>query len=198
MKLFELEQKLANYKLFSPVDFKRVTGLSDAAAHKLIARYTHKGIFIKIRNGLYCFKNAPPPSRWLLANALYRPSYISFETALSYYGMIPETTYPVLSATPKITRSAAYGETQFIYRSIKQSAFSGYQPIMINNDTILIAEPEKALVDYLYFLYLKKTPSNDRLNSHKCNKQKIFGYVTTFKNPLFEKWILHALRTLSA
>ncbi|MFH1259498.1 MAG: type IV toxin-antitoxin system AbiEi family antitoxin domain-containing protein [Elusimicrobiota bacterium] len=91
MKLYELQQKLSKLKCFTPIDIKRFSGLSETAVNKIIWRYTQKGIFVRLRNGLYIFENLSLPPLWHIANKVYQPSYISFETALSYYGIIPES-----------------------------------------------------------------------------------------------------------
>ncbi|MCX5712190.1 MAG: hypothetical protein NTY47_03830 [Candidatus Omnitrophica bacterium] len=86
-----------------------------------------------------------------IANKLYAPSYVSLETALSYYSIIPEVSMAVTSITTKSTRKFSNKHGLFIYRAIKPKVFNGYYVEKQGNFDILIAEPEKALADYLYF-----------------------------------------------
>lgn len=190
MKYLETREKLLNAGLtcFTPLEFQRVIkATSKIAARKLLERYTQKRIFSRPKNGLYVF-NENRPSLWMLANKIYAPSYISMETALSYYGIIPETVYTVTSMTSKITRNFEFEENNFLYRKIKRAAFTGYGPVVVNKETVLLAEPEKALADYLYFVFLKNIGLNERLRWRKIKKSNLFRYIKIFDNKKFERW----------
>lgn len=193
MKLYELQEKLAQLKYFTPLDIKRFAKLTDGSIRKIIWRYTKKGIFAKLRNNLYMFKNNEKPSLWRIANKIYSPSYISFETVLSYYGIIPETVYAITSATSKITRKFSVLDNEFVYKKIKIEAFTGYRTVKIDDKTVLVAEPEKALADYLYFVHLKKSSLNERLRTKKINKNAFYKYVKTFHNEPFSKWVKNVI-----
>ena len=86
-----------------------------------------------------------------LANKIYSPSYASLETALSHYSMIPEVSISVLSVTAKPTRRFKNSHGLFVYRSVQPKAFCGYGIENHGGFDVLIAEPEKALADFLYF-----------------------------------------------
>jgi len=193
MKLYELQEKLSQLKYFTPLDVKRFANLSDNSLRKIIWRYTKKGIFVKLRNNLYMFKNNRMPSLWLMANKIYCPSYISFETALSYYGIIPETVYTVISATSKVTRNFSALNNEFVYKKIKIEAFTGYGAIKLDDETVLVAEPEKSLADYLYFVHLKKSSLNERLRTKKINRNSFYEYVKLFHNESFYKWVKNVI-----
>lgn len=90
-----------------------------------------------------------------LANKIYAPSYVSLETALSHYGMIPEVSMAVTSITARPTRRFKNSHGLFIYHSIRTKAFCGYTIEDHNGFPVLIAEPEKALADYFYFKTLR-------------------------------------------
>ena len=62
-----------------------------------LARMAKNGECIPITRGLY--ETDPDVPGYLLAGSIYGPSYISFEYALGYYGMIPEAVYTVTCAT---------------------------------------------------------------------------------------------------
>jgi len=116
-----------------------------------------------------------------VANHLYSPSYVSLETALSDYSIIPEVSMAVTSITTKTTRRFRNKHGLFIYRTVKPEAFAGYYVEREGGFDILMAEPEKALVDFLYFkaYHNKKFKLEDerldrdiisRLNRKKLNK----------------------------
>jgi predicted transcriptional regulator of viral defense system len=164
------------------LELQRVLGISPVAATFLLHRYTKQGELLKLRNGLYALADRPP-SEWLLANRLYDPSYVSFEYALAYYHIIPETTYTITSATPRPTRTFTSANHLFEYHRLKRPAFTGYEPTRIGGDTVLIATPEKALVDYLYFVDLRKKPLTDRLSLRELRRSRLESYAALFQRP---------------
>lgn len=175
-------EKLRDIKIFTTLDFQRIFNVSYQTAKKAIFRYKKAGILTEAKKGLY-FLTQNPPHEFEIANKLYQPSYISFETCLSFYGIIPETITQILSATPKISRQFIVNDLKFSFRKIKKNCFLGYCPIKIQNRTILIAEPEKALVDLLYLTAIGKWSFNyERLKLNKLKKQKVLKYGKLFEN----------------
>jgi len=179
-------------RLFSPLELQRILSISAIAARFLVHRYAKRGVFNKLRNGLYCLADRLP-SELAVANRLYEPSYLSFEFALSYYHLIPEAAYTITSATSRPTRAlTALGKT-FEYHRLKKSVFTGYEPVKVGTETILMATPEKALVDTLYFVDLKKKILNDRLDLRSLNWKRIESYVQLFGRPSLRQ-LLRGLR----
>ena len=197
MKSLELLNKLGKIPLFTTSDIKRYLKISENSLRKTIWRYRKNGMLLKLKNGLYTVKGGKEPDSFLLANKLYSPSYISFETALSYYGLIPDTIYIVTCATTKITRNFSSFGREFVYRKIKSEAYDGYKPVNIAGNTVLIAEPEKAFADYLYFVFLKKIKYNDRINIKKLNKSRVEKYIRSYNNRDFSGWRDNAFRNRS-
>jgi len=118
-----------------------------------ISRMVKKQVYTKIVKGLYeTNKNAPG---YLLTNAIYGPSYLSFDFALSYYGMIPETVYILTSACFEKKKKKEYQNEfgTFTYRDVPSEAYPlGIQIIKENDYTYCIATAEKAICDKLYTL----------------------------------------------
>lgn len=183
-------EKLQNKKisLFTPSGFFSILNVSENAGKSLLSTYTRKGFFIKIKNGFYIIKNSKI-SDFEIANKIYKPSYVSFETALSYHNILPETVYSVTSATSKASRNYIILNKSFVYHRIKKELFFGYNTININGQTIWMADKEKALLDYIYFVVLKKKPDNDRLNTKDISITKIKKYLKKYNNPLLEEKI---------
>jgi predicted transcriptional regulator of viral defense system len=175
--------------VFTSQELRRAAGLSAASAKHLLIRYVKKGIVLKLKEnrGLYCFKRKPPHP-WLVANRLFRPSYISLETALTHYGAIPESVYGVTSVTPLATKTFHALNTAFSFQKIKKAAYAGYRPIDIEGTTVLVAEPEKALADYLYFVHLGKKTLNDRIRWTAFKKTAILRYLKLFERPKLSRW----------
>ncbi|TSD07330.1 MAG: hypothetical protein Greene07144_927 [Parcubacteria group bacterium Greene0714_4] len=141
---------------------------------------TKHGNFKRVKRGVYAVPDNQP-TKYEIANYLWKPSYISFETALSYHGIIPETVYAITSATTnKNVREINLENQIYEYHKIKKGLFFGYQPIKIRDKVVLIADKEKAFLDYLYLLSLKNGQLNERIDLSKIDKQKVGVYVAYF------------------
>ena len=186
--LVQSELKRVGLIVFTPTEFERVFDVTETAARQFLYTYTQKHFFSKLRNGLYALEGVRP-NLYFAANKIYQPSYVSLETALSYYGIIPETVYSITSVTSKPTRQYDALGVDFQYIRIKQAAFEGYTMKREGGSTFLMAEPEKALMDYLYLVSLGKKTLNDRLNMKDINLEKARGYARLFGRSGLEAWL---------
>lgn len=169
-----------NLKIFTASDLMVMFGVEKRAAQAFVSYNVKKGAFLRLKAGLFALKNNLP-SQFAIANRLYFPSYISLDTALSYYSLIPETVYTISSVTPKPTREFVVDNWAFDYRRIKSQAFTGYIPQKIHGEIIYIATPEKAVADFLYFVSLGKRKSNDRLKLDRVDSSRLKQYQALFK-----------------
>ncbi len=119
-----------------------------------IADLEASGILIRLKKGLYvCSPKSTgiSLSLELIANHLCNPSYVSYESALSFYGLIPERVYATKSAVMK--RSKIYTTTLGIFEYIQtdEAYFSvGIRSEIVGNRyAYMIATPEKALCDMI-------------------------------------------------
>ncbi len=121
---------------------------------KQLSRWTRLNKVYQLRRGFYSL--APPyrktiPHPFLVANRLSLPSYVSLQSALAHYGMIPEGV-PV--TTSVATRRPERLETHlgiFEFRHVQVDFFYGYQLISLDpKQPAFIATPEKALLDLVY------------------------------------------------
>ncbi|CEM63411.1 type IV toxin-antitoxin system AbiEi family antitoxin domain-containing protein [Treponema phagedenis] len=126
--------------------------LSDYASPKTkLSRMVQKGECFQITKGLY--ETDRNVSAHLLAGSIYGPSYISFEFALSYYGLIPEAVYTVTCATFEKKKKKKYNTPfgTFTYRDVPSATFPLFIELRQEGDYwYRIASPEKALCDELY------------------------------------------------
>ncbi len=118
-----------------------------------LAREVKNGKLIKIINGLY--ETNPNTPSYLLANSIYGPSYISFEYALSFYGLIPEKVNVITCATFNKKKKKQFNTPfgTFIYRDVPILAYP--EEILLKEENkyfYQIASKEKALCDKLYTL----------------------------------------------
>ena len=140
-----------------PVDYALLTSLFSAyrSPRNKIANLEIEGKLIRLKRGMYVVspeESGKLLSTELIANHLYGPSYVSMETALRYYGMIPESVNSVQSMTIKRSRVFDNSISRFKYISCGQE----YYPIGINQEfgedySFLIASPEKALCDLIAY-----------------------------------------------
>lgn len=145
-----------------------------------LVRWTDGGKVYQLRRGVYAL--APPyqqvkPHPFLVANHLVRPSYVSLQSALSYYGLIPE--YVPLTTSVTTDRPGEFDTPlgNYAFRHIKLERFFAYQvePVAENQE-VFLAVPEKALIDQVYLraggdsmAYLKslRLQNLDQLDLHK-------------------------------
>lgn len=132
-----LKESLSNYK----------------APEMKIKRMTDNGEIIRLTKNLY--ETEINTAGRLVANAIYSPSYLSFDYALAYHGLIPEAVYIYTSATYNKRKKKKYTNAlgTFTYRDVPSQVYP--YGINIYNDgaySFAIASPEKALCDKLYTL----------------------------------------------
>lgn len=168
--------------LFSLRDFQLVFSVDKQTAIKFLSRHKKRGNVKKLKRGLYSL-TLNQPSLYLVANQLYQPSYISFETALSFHNLIPEVVYSLTSATPKTTQKFEALGNLFTYYKIKKQAYTGYIPVNTEGVTVFMATPEKAVIDFIYFVSLGKRTYNDRLKIEKLDRSLLEKYAKVFAKP---------------
>jgi len=121
-------------------------------------RWINQKKIIKLKKGHYMI-NKPYinefPWKFHIANFLNQPSYISLESALGFYSLIPEYIPSITSITTGRSGKITNLLGTFIYRHVKGSLFFGYTKIKMKEEAF-IAEKEKALIDLFYFNKISK------------------------------------------
>ena len=118
-----------------------------------MTRWQKKGYLEKIRSGFYRLTNRPIQGEedlFLIANRIYAPSYISLQSALRWYDFIPEGVFTTTSVTTRKTEEFQTPVGNFSYRSLRRDLFFGYRLEKRGNFRFKIADPAKALLDFLY------------------------------------------------
>lgn len=165
--------------LFSLSDFGRLFNIKNKQTlYKKIQRLQKKKLIQPLIKGRYLFF-LNDVSDFTLANYLYQPSYISLESALSFYGIITGFTYKLISLTTKKSRTFQINNKEFQYCHIDSNYYWGYE----KKDDFLIADKEKALLDYIYFS-LKGLRSLDweELEMKQLSKKRLISYAKKFNN----------------
>ncbi|MCK5510451.1 hypothetical protein KAI65_02825 [Candidatus Parcubacteria bacterium] len=160
-----------------------------------MTKWTKDGHLIKIRNGLYAIADKKDQLNMeMISHLLYEPSYISLERALSKYGLIPEMVYNSTAITTRQTKTFQNEFGSFMYRSIKKDLFFGFKKIKEMGGVYLLAEPEKALLDYFYLNSARINDLHDvselRLNKaviRGLDKKKLKKYLKVFRSKKLEQ-----------
>jgi len=180
----KLRQK--GISLFTASDFKRIFQIrKENTAYKILERLTKKGILKRLTKRKYLFTFLESDD-FQIANFLYSPSYISLESALSFYGIITQFPYQITSITPKKTKIIKTLGKEFSYSHIKSELFFDYE----KKEKFLIALPEKALFDYLYLCSkgLKNFERED-FDLKMINKKKFIHLLKKTKQEKLMKFL---------
>ncbi len=161
--------------VFSWPEACRVAWTTSPAVLRLeLHNWVQRGDLIRLRRGLYAFADRNV-EKTEVARALYPPAYLSLEWALHQHGLLPDVVFSMTLVSSRGTRRFKTPLGEFIYHKVKPAMFFGYDP-----DTLL-AEPEKALIDYFYIRGASLVPENsfwkemrwqnlDTLNFRKAKK----------------------------
>jgi len=145
-------------KVLTDKQLARLVGGSAQRRYGLVNRALKAGELIRIQRGVYALaddfrQNSLHP--FYIANALYSGSYVSMETALAYYGWIPEAVYVTASVIrerrSKEINHERFGQFVFTPLAIHRSSFLELvERVQLNDQTVLIAKPIRALMDLVY------------------------------------------------
>jgi predicted transcriptional regulator of viral defense system len=119
-----------------------------------LSRWTSRGRLYRLRRGLYAL--APPfqkvrPHPFVVANRLVRPSYVSLQSALAHYGVIPEAVPVTTSVTTARPGRFSTPLGDFAFRHMQVGLFQGFRAVDVGGrHDAFVAASEKALLDLLY------------------------------------------------
>ena len=155
MKTIELKNALP-LSVFSHEMVSSILEKSFSNVNEKISNLVKNGDLLRLKKGFYTFSKpyqTKPIDLISVANSLYTPSYVSFDYALSFYGMIPERVSEITSATSKNEKLFETPIGRFSYKKVSIEAYSlGVDWIY---DDIeggkFIATPEKALCDKIKY-----------------------------------------------
>jgi predicted transcriptional regulator of viral defense system len=155
-----------------------------------LSRWTKSGRVYQLRRGLYAI--APPyqkviPHPFMVANLIQRASYVSLQSALSFYGLIPETVQTTLSITAGRPERRITPLGIFEFRHIRRDLLNGYRTTELEGSKpgqqALVATPEKALLDLVYlqpggdkidYLHELRLQNLERLDVNRLHQQAEF------------------------
>lgn len=161
-----------------------------------LMRMVQKKTLVRLKRGVFIFPNILT-DEFLLANILYPQSYVSLESALNTYGIIPDVPAQITSVTPLTSKKIVTTSGVFLYSKIDSQLYFGFQQVStpvsspsssrLFNLSHRLAEPEKALLDYIYIRRVKNLMEN-RIDIKSLNKERLREYVL-----LFPDWVKRVL-----
>lgn len=136
-------KKLMKKTVFTPQEAQILDFKSPASQVNLqLHQWAKRGDLISLCRGHYAFPEITDPMT--LVKYLYPPAYLSLESALNHYGLIPDIPFGLTLVTTRTTRHFQIPFGHFYYHRIQPDFFWGY------DTKTLIGEREKVLLDYCY------------------------------------------------
>ena len=192
---FEELLKLLNGEVIFPSSILLSGNVSKNVIRKQLTRWVSSGKLTQLRRGFYAiaqpYRNEQPHP-FSVANMIKRASYVSLQSALEYYGIIPEYVPVITSVTTGRTEEIITKAGRFQFKHIKRDLFWGYREIEVSVGVkIFISLPEKSLLDLIYL-----TPGSDSLeyleelrmqNTQLLNKKILTDFAQKFKTPKLDR-----------
>ena len=165
-----------NKSYFTVGDLEKILGLKRESLYVTLNRLTKSGVFVRLRKNVYILFTQMNDAE-KIANEMYYPSYLSFEKALSVYGILSQTPYTYTFATIKPSKKMMIGDFEVEYSHIKKELFFGY---VLKNGKY-IALPEKALLDELYLVSRGVRSLNiEELDLKEINKERLADFAQKY------------------
>jgi len=183
MQFNSLREKIIDYPVFGFSDILKWFPKENPQILKLqINQWQKKGYLQRIKRGLYFFSEAKIKDHFFVANRIYTPSYISLETALNCYSIIPDIPQMLTCVTPLTTAKFKTPFGVFFYHHLKSDYFFGFETVKSQGEkySYAIALPEKALLDFIYF-------NLPRFSKMESFEEERFEFEKDFRWPLFIK-----------
>jgi predicted transcriptional regulator of viral defense system len=168
--------------------------LSLSTVSKALKRQEKKGIIEHIEDGIYLNKLTAGFSSRDIINELRPNAYISLETALAEWGLSTQSPVALTCVSTSKARTIRTESAHIIYRKIKEDLFWGFLEKKTRYTTYKIAEPEKALLDWIYFHLQDGLPVQlDEVQFQKLNQSKLLEYAKKYPSTVLKTLFLPLL-----
>ncbi|HPD18393.1 MAG: hypothetical protein KA120_01430 [Candidatus Goldbacteria bacterium] len=188
MKTIELLKKLneINKSYYTFSDLKKIINLNNEPLKVKLNRLVKQNVLKRAMRGVYVLYDKTIDCE-CFACEYVMPSYVSFEYALSVYGIISEIPYEITLATTKRTKKIKVNGNIISYRKIRKDLFFGYE----KTDKIFIATKEKAYLDCVYFRLNGKQTGVDvkKVDTKKLDKKILLNYAKKYPEKI-KKYVM--------
>lgn len=199
MDFVELKNHFKKDKIISRNDIRLIDPNFDDSQ---LYRWQKKGYLQKITRAHYIFSDSEINNhlKFQISNQVYGPSYISLESSLNLYGLIPELVFSPTAVTTRRTYQINSPVGTFIYRHIKPELFFGYEIERFQSYCYKIANMEKCLLDFLYLnpgiktlTQIEEQRIDLELFLEEYKPELFLEYLAKFKTKALEKRIKNLL-----
>ncbi len=182
MRLKELRKRVSQ-PIFSTYQVEKL--FPDEPKNQInvqLSRMAIRGDLLSLKKGIYIF-DGETVDEMLVANLLYRPSYVSLETALNLYGMMVDVPVNVTSVSPITSKEITTDLGAFLYSRISRELFFGFFKQESSHPGIFynLAFAEKALLDYVYIRKVKDLREN-RIEVADLDKNRLKLLMKAYPN----------------
>ncbi len=169
-----------------------------------LSRWVSEGKLIKLRRSVYTlavpYRNYPLHP-FVVANAIESVSYVSCQSALAWYDLIPEQVVSVTSVTSGRTGKRINSLGAFIYRHVRPDFMFGFRSVEVSNsENALLASPEKALLDLIYLEPRSDSPSYLRQlrlqNTEIIDKEELLDQAARMEKPKLRRACEYLVQTM--
>lgn len=172
--------EVLNKDFYTLSDLQKIFRLPRKSLLVTVSRMQKRGDIVRVTKGYYLLADKPIRVE-KMATQIYQPSYISFESALSRYGVISQVPYRLSLATTNKPKKIILNGDEVEYRKIKKDLLFGFDLI----DGVYVAAAEKALLDTLYMLSKGKLKIDlYAINIKAFNKSKLLLWSKKYPPPV--------------
>jgi predicted transcriptional regulator of viral defense system len=161
--------------------YARKYNLSIRSVHAALKRQEQKGLVERVSNKVYINKLAKGFSQRDLLHVLRPDSYISLESALAEYGLTSQVPRALTCVSPKYVRNIKSKTVNISFRKLKKDLYWGYSAKKTRYSIYNLAEPEKALLDWIYFRRTENLPlETDEFVLSELNRTRLLEYAKRY------------------
>ncbi len=164
-------------------ELARRYGISETAVGNALRRQERRGLVEHISRGVYVNKLAHDFSSRELVGVLRPNAYISLESALAEWGISTQSPSALTCVTTGFPRKFQSASVHIVYRHIIENLFWGFEEKRTRHGAYKIAEPEKALLDWVYLQRQEGLPTVlDELSFKPIDRRKLQKYAVKYPN----------------
>lgn len=164
-----------------------------ASVSKALSRLADRGLVSRVAEGVYLNKLVRDPAAEDFIKLLRPNAYVSLESALNHWGLSTQSPVALTCVTTSKARVYRLAEFTISFREISKRLFWGFTEKQTRYSKYAIAEPEKALLDWIYLsLQAGLTPNLDEIQFKSVDKQKLVKYAKKYPGTVRDA-LLHSL-----
>jgi len=166
-------------------DYAQRYRLSRRAVNAALRRQEAKGLVERVSNKIYINKLARDFTPRDLLRALRPDSYVSLDSALSDFGVTSQVPYTLTCVSPKYVRNIKTKTIQITFRTLKRDLYWGFTRKKTRYGAYNLAEPEKALLDWIYFKSVEGLPiETDEFHIDGLDRNRLLEGAKKFSSPV--------------